>query len=117
LALVELKETNEFSVNSLACHISRPSPTSSLYLPLYYTQSLPGLAPSVNFHTTLPRRKEEVAAVEEKKSSFDSLYALPLGIAVAIPAIHYEWYLVNEETQVCEDCVLGVCGVAADYSI
>ena len=62
--------------------------------------SLPGLAPSVNFHASLPRAKEEETAPEPKSSSFDPLYALPLGIAAAVPAIHYEWYLVNEETQV-----------------
>lgn len=31
--------------------------------------------------------------------SWDPLYSIPLGIAIAVPAIHYEWYLVNEETQ------------------
>ena len=62
--------------------------------------SLPGLAPSVNFHASLPRAKEEEAVVEAKSSSWDPLYGLPLGIALAIPAIQYEWYLVNEETQV-----------------
>uniref|UniRef100_A0A7S3LAT6 ATP synthase subunit b n=1 Tax=Amphora coffeiformis TaxID=265554 RepID=A0A7S3LAT6_9STRA len=62
-------------------------------------QSLPGLAPSVNFHASLPRAKEEEAVPEAKSSSWDPLYALPLGIALAVPAIQYEWYLVNEETQ------------------
>lgn len=27
------------------------------------------------------------------------MYSIPLGIAFAVPAINYEWYLVNEETQ------------------
>ena len=54
----------------------------------------------MNFHASLPRAKEEETAPEPKSSSFDPLYALPLGIAAAVPAIHYEWYLVNEETQV-----------------
>lgn len=62
--------------------------------------SVPGLAPSVNFHASLPRAKEEEVAPEATSSSWDPLYALPLGIAIAVPAIHYEWYLVNEETQV-----------------
>jgi hypothetical protein len=31
---------------------------------------------------------------------WDPLYAVPIGITFAIPAIHYEWYLINEETQV-----------------
>lgn len=62
-------------------------------------RSVPGLAPSVNFHASLPRAKEEEAAPEATSSSWDPLYALPLGIAFAVPAIQYEWYLVNEETQ------------------
>lgn len=32
-------------------------------------------------------------------SSWDPIYTVPLGIAVAVPAIHYEWYIFNEETQ------------------
>lgn len=27
------------------------------------------------------------------------MFALPIGITAAIPAIHFEWYVVNEETQ------------------
>jgi hypothetical protein len=27
------------------------------------------------------------------------MYAVPIGIAFAVPAVHYEWYLFNEETQ------------------
>ena len=54
----------------------------------------------MNFHASLPRAKEEEATPEPKSSSFDPIYALPVGIALAVPAINYEWYLVNEETQV-----------------
>ena len=57
----------------------------------------------MNFHASLPRSKEEETAPEVKSSSWDPLYALPLGIALAVPAIQYEWYLVNEETQVSLD--------------
>lgn len=62
------------------------------------------------FHAT-PRREEEAAAApvvkeEEEASSWDSLYFVPVGIAFAVPAINYEWYLVNEETQ------LAACFVA-----
>ena len=39
------------------------------------------------------------AAVEPPKSSWEPIYAVPLGIAFAVPAVHYEWYLFNEETQ------------------
>jgi len=37
---------------------------------------------------------------ESGKSFWDPVYAIPLGITVAVPALHYEWVLVNEETQV-----------------
>merc|ERR1712232_494624 len=30
---------------------------------------------------------------------FSEWYALPIGIAAAIPAIKFEWYVINEETQ------------------
>lgn len=62
--------------------------------------SFPGWAPAVHFHASLPRSKEEEAAPTAPSSSWDPIYALPLGIALAVPAIQYEWYLVNEETQV-----------------
>jgi hypothetical protein len=40
------------------------------------------------------------AAVPEKKGWWEPIYAVPLGIAVAVPALHYEWLLITEETQV-----------------
>lgn len=63
------------------------------------------------FHVSSKREEDAVAtksaatpAVAEKASppstsSWEPIYAVPLGIAFAVPAIHYEWYLVNEETQ------------------
>lgn len=74
----------------------------SHFSPFCFYISLPGLAPSVNFHASLPLAKEEEATPEATSSAWDPLYALPLGIALAVPAIQYEWYLVNEETQVRE---------------
>lgn len=57
---------------------------------------------SQTFHATA-KREDEAAPVatksEEKASSWDPIYAVPLGIAFAVPAINYEWYIVNEETQ------------------
>jgi hypothetical protein len=55
---------------------------------------------AVNFHASAPRSKEEETAPAPAKSSWEPIYGLPVGIAVAIPAIHYEWLLINEETQV-----------------
>lgn len=45
-----------------------------------------------------PQEEEEK---EEKKGFFvwQPIYSVPLGIAFAVPAIHYEWYIFNEETQ------------------
>jgi len=33
------------------------------------------------------------------RGNFSEWYALPIGIAAAIPAIKFEWYVINEETQ------------------
>ena len=40
------------------------------------------------------------AVPEEKKGWWEPIYSVPLGIAVAVPALHYEWLLITEETQV-----------------
>jgi Mitochondrial ATP synthase B chain precursor (ATP-synt_B) len=51
------------------------------------------------------KREEEAkpatppAVTEPAKGWWDPIYAVPLGIAFAVPAVHYEWYLVTEETQ------------------
>jgi hypothetical protein len=62
-------------------------------------------APRLDFHVSARRESEAVAPpvtheVEEEKPSFwENIYGVPVGIAFAVPAIHYEWYIVNEETQ------------------
>lgn len=57
---------------------------------------------SQTFHATA-KREDEAAPVavkpEEESSGWDPIYAVPIGIAFAVPAINYEWYIVNEETQ------------------
>jgi hypothetical protein len=62
------------------------------------------------FHASPSSRKEdtlhtEVATQEIKESSggfkWEPIYSVPLGIAFAVPALKYEWILVNEEMQVC----------------
>jgi len=58
------------------------------------------------FHAT-PRREEEAeakvpAAVVKSGllgTGLSEWYALPIGIFAAIPTIHYDWYVINEETQ------------------
>lgn len=56
----------------------------------------------LEFHASA-KRDDDAASKDVAKttssSSWDPLYSIPLGIAFAVPAIHYEWYLVNEETQ------------------
>lgn len=56
---------------------------------------------TVGFHATSRRDEtaKEVATTEPSGSGWDPMYNIPLGIAFAVPAIKYEWYLVNEETQ------------------
>lgn len=49
-------------------------------------------------------RQDEVQEFPPSKrglfgTDFSEWYALPIGIAAAIPAIKFEWYVVNEETQ------------------
>jgi hypothetical protein len=56
----------------------------------------------LDFHASARALEDAAAApvvVEEPASSWENIYGVPVGIAFAVPAIHYEWYLVNEETQ------------------
>ena len=69
---------------------------------LLFSAPAGAVLPRAQFHASI-RREEEAKAEETpaKSSSWDPIYAVPIGIAFAVPAINYEWYLVNEETQVC----------------
>jgi F-type H+-transporting ATPase subunit b len=64
--------------------------------PIYY--SAPAVA---NFHASLPHKQEEKSTTpaEPPKGLWNPMLSVPLGIAFAVPALSYEWYLVNEETQ------------------
>lgn len=56
----------------------------------------------LDFHASTKREEDATAAPAAPAattSSWDPVYSIPLGIAFAVPAINYEWYLVNEETQ------------------
>mmetsp|Transcript_14321 Transcript_14321/g.18715 ORF Transcript_14321/g.18715 Transcript_14321/m.18715 type:complete len:300 (-) Transcript_14321:101-1000(-) len=66
------------------------------------------------FHVS-SRRDEEAKAeapvvAEVKESSWHPAYGIAAGITLGIPAIHYEWFLLNEETQLmaCFICFVGV---------
>jgi hypothetical protein len=67
------------------------------------SRGLPGCAvPRVEFHASAKREEDAKATpapVEEKKGFWDPSYSIPLGIALAVPVLKYEWYIVNEETQ------------------
>jgi len=60
------------------------------------------IAPRVQYFHATPRREEEAKAVEseaENKGWWDPLYLIPLGWTFAIPALHNEFFIINEETQ------------------
>lgn len=55
------------------------------------------------FHST-PRREDESSTPSATKggllgTGLSEWYALPLGLTAAIPIIHYDMYVINEETQ------------------
>jgi len=59
--------------------------------------------PQAEFHASA-RREEEVKpvdseVVEADKGWWDNVYMIPIGFTLAIPAIHFDWLIVNEETQ------------------
>jgi hypothetical protein len=81
---------------------------SSLSHTLSLLHRLPAAAAAPRFEFHASAREESdaapahVAAVTDEEpapSSWENIYGVPVGIAFAVPAIHYEWYLVNEETQ------------------
>jgi len=65
------------------------------------------------FHASYRREEEAKAEVPTEPAdngTAKSLYGIAAGITLAVPAIHYEWYLVNEETQLAA-CFICFCGV------
>jgi hypothetical protein len=67
---------------------------------------------SASFHSSAPRlqeEKEETPAPEAKGIS--PLYAIPVGVALAVPIIEFNWYNFNEETLLAST-FLGFCVVA-----
>lgn len=60
--------------------------------------------PHFGFHSSAPREEESKPMEPTKKGGLfgtgvNEWYALPVGLAAAIPMIKFEWYVVNEETQ------------------
>lgn len=57
---------------------------------------------AADFHVSAIAKKDEsveATAPPPSEGFWKAEYSLPLGIALAVPALKYEWYLVNEETQ------------------
>lgn len=54
-----------------------------------------------SFHVSAKREEEAKTAepAPAKSSSFHPIYLVPISITLAIPAIKYEWILLNEELQ------------------
>ena len=65
---------------------------------MHESNSAPAVA---HFHASLPQKQEDKTSTpaEPPKGFWNPLLSVPLGIAFAVPALSYEWYLVNEETQ------------------
>jgi len=60
----------------------------------------------MSFHASAKREEEAAATTlpEESKgglfgTGLSEWFALPIGVAAAVPAIKLEWYVINEETQ------------------
>lgn len=63
--------------------------------------SIPAVA---HFHASVPTTQDDKAAtlaVEQQPAAgfWNPALSIPVGIAFAVPALSYEWYLINEETQ------------------
>jgi hypothetical protein len=61
---------------------------------------------NMSFHASAKREEEAAATTlpEESKgglfgTGLSEWFALPIGVAAAVPAIKLEWYVINEETQ------------------
>mmetsp|Transcript_6427 Transcript_6427/g.10034 ORF Transcript_6427/g.10034 Transcript_6427/m.10034 type:complete len:301 (-) Transcript_6427:347-1249(-) len=71
--------------------------------------------PSVcNFHHSAPRfeeKKEEAAVADDSGSGISPLFAIPVGVAAAVPILQFQWYMPNEETLLAST-FLGFCVVA-----
>lgn len=64
--------------------------------------------PHSSFHSSVSLRADEAegaAVVEAPKSGgllgtgYSEWFALPIGMVAAVPLVHFDWYVINEETQ------------------
>jgi hypothetical protein len=71
-------------------------------------------APSASaFHYSAPRKEEEKEkdAVELSSGGFSPLYAIPIGVACAVPILEFQWFQPDAETLLAST-FLGFCVVA-----
>jgi len=66
-----------------------------------------------SFHYSAPRKEEEKdsAAVEPASSGISPLYAIPVGVALAVPILEFQWFDPDAETLLAST-FLGFCVVA-----
>jgi hypothetical protein len=66
-----------------------------------------------HFHYSAPRKEEEkeAAATEPASSGISPLYAIPIGVALAVPILEFQWFDPNSETLLAST-FLGFCVVA-----
>ncbi|KAL7579458.1 hypothetical protein ACA910_014118 [Epithemia clementina (nom. ined.)] len=83
---------------------------------LSFRRSAPRFATSFQSFHASSRREEEAKALETTKDPAKSggwytpAYGIAGGIAFAVPAIYYEWYIIDAETQLAA-CFIAFCGV------
>ena len=99
----------------MAARFSHISHHSTLLLSQLLVHRIPSVSTQVNFHASA-RRQED--ADKDKPAPFsqggllgtgvNEWYALPLGVAAAIPILEYQWFVINEELQLAA-CFMMFC--------
>jgi len=75
---------------------------------------IPAVSTQVNFHASARReedKKDEAAPFSKGGllgTGVNEWYALPLGLAAAIPTLEYQWFIINEELQLAA-CFMMFC--------
>jgi hypothetical protein len=115
LLLLLLPPRLDFWPNLVFNEVQR-QPQSKLSPAFFLSQHSSRLAaPSTcSFHHSAPRfeeKKEEEAVVESSNSGINPLFAIPIGVAAAVPILQFQWFIPNEETLLAST-FLGFCVVA-----
>jgi Mitochondrial ATP synthase B chain precursor (ATP-synt_B) len=86
------------------------------YFRRFANRSRLNAAPStVSFHSSVPRweekKEEEATLPAEGGGGISPLWAIPIGVAAAVPILTFQWFIPNEETLLAST-FLGFCVVA-----